>query len=142
MIWERVTKFDRRAVALADRHYSRQQPGTPQFLPPGQTLVLLAPAVLWALCRNLAPGKGSGIQFRCAIFRNESDARASDLIRSALETSRALWVERYGAWPVERLTSEIDPDRVKPSRTPGHCFKKAGWERLPDRRGLVIYGAP
>jgi hypothetical protein len=28
-------RFDPVGVALADRHYSRQKPGSPQFMPPG-----------------------------------------------------------------------------------------------------------
>ncbi len=40
--WQRVAKFDPRAVALADRHCSRRKIGSPQFMPPGQTVVLLS----------------------------------------------------------------------------------------------------
>ena len=40
--WRVIPKFDARAAAaLADRHYSRRKVGAPQFMPPGQTLVLL-----------------------------------------------------------------------------------------------------
>jgi hypothetical protein len=35
--WRIVTKFDRQACAIADRHYSRRKPGSSQFMPPGQT---------------------------------------------------------------------------------------------------------
>ena len=47
--WDIVTKFDPRAAALADRHYSRRKIGSPQFMPPGETLVLLTPDAR-ALC--------------------------------------------------------------------------------------------
>jgi len=42
LIWQRSHRFDKRAVALADRHYNRQKPGTPQFMPPGSCRVLVA----------------------------------------------------------------------------------------------------
>ena len=40
MIWEMSWKADPRARDVADRHYNRQKPGTPQFVPPGRALVL------------------------------------------------------------------------------------------------------
>lgn len=40
--WTQVTKFDPRAARLADGHYSRRTVGSPQFMPPGETIVLLA----------------------------------------------------------------------------------------------------
>ena len=42
MIWEKSNRFDRRAREIADRHYNRQKPGTPQFVPPGRCCVLYA----------------------------------------------------------------------------------------------------
>src|SRR5690242_7545534 len=39
--WYLSHRADPRAVPLADRHYNRQKPGTPQFVPPGRCLVLL-----------------------------------------------------------------------------------------------------
>lgn len=33
-------KFDVEMIAIADGHYSRQKAGTPQFMPPGRTLVI------------------------------------------------------------------------------------------------------
>lgn len=34
-LWCERMKTDPSAVAIADRHYSRQSPGTKQFMPPG-----------------------------------------------------------------------------------------------------------
>lgn len=36
-------RFDRAGVRLADRHYSRRKPGSPQFVKPGRCLVLITP---------------------------------------------------------------------------------------------------
>lgn len=43
--WRRVSKGDRRACALADRHYSRRKVGSPQLLqkmPPGAGIQVAA----------------------------------------------------------------------------------------------------
>jgi len=87
--WMRVTKFDRRAVALADRHYSRRKPGSPQFMPPGQTVVLLTEDAR-AVFGWWRPDPSSGLRalngldgWTCTIFRNEGDVRSSDLILDA-----------------------------------------------------------
>lgn len=47
MNWTISHRFDPLAVAIADRHYNRQKPGTPQFVPPGRCLVLLGGEALW-----------------------------------------------------------------------------------------------
>jgi hypothetical protein len=41
MHWYLSDRADSRALPLADRHYNRQKPGTPQFVPPGRCVVLL-----------------------------------------------------------------------------------------------------
>lgn len=38
MIWEKSWKADPRARQVADRHYNRQKPGSPQFVPPGRSM--------------------------------------------------------------------------------------------------------
>ncbi len=43
MLWHLSHRADQWAVAIADRHYNRQKPGTPQFVPPGRCVVLLTP---------------------------------------------------------------------------------------------------
>lgn len=40
MYWQKTIKFDPRCASLADRHYSRRTVGSPQFMPPGETVVL------------------------------------------------------------------------------------------------------
>jgi hypothetical protein len=41
-IWRPSHRFDTPARLLADRHYNRQKPGSPQFMPPGSCRVLIA----------------------------------------------------------------------------------------------------
>lgn len=129
-IWRRTTKFDSSACALADRHYSRRKIGAPQFMPPGQTIVLLSSDAR-AVFGWWRPDPASGIVamnrldgWTCTIFRNESGRLSSDMILAAED-------ELY------RYASDIGPDglityvwdaRVQ-SRNPGFCFLKAGWHR-------------
>jgi hypothetical protein len=42
MIWTPTTKGNARCRALADRHYTRQKPGSPQWTRPGYSAVLYA----------------------------------------------------------------------------------------------------
>ena len=92
---------------------------------PGQKMVLLHSEET-ALCawRKFISGDGQqGVN--CAIYRNETHPRASDLLREAME----LCWER---WPGERLFTYVDPVNVKPTMrqgrpTWGHCFYQAGW---------------
>lgn len=131
--WERVTKFDSRACELADRHYSRRKPGSGQFMPPGQTIVLYAApqriggqGAVWGWWR---PHPASGVRsmngldgWTCTIFRNESAALSSTLV---LDAERAMGAFGYEVGPDGMLTYVWD--RKVQSANPGYCFKRAGW---------------
>jgi hypothetical protein len=126
--WQRVTKFDPRSAALADRHYSRRKVGSPQFMPPGQTVILLAldEAAVFGWWR---PHPASGLRamngldgWTCTIFRNEGAERSSDLIVAAEAALRAV-VD--GCGPDGFITYVWD--RKVRSVNPGYCFKRAGY---------------
>lgn len=140
-MWERVTKFDPRACELADRHYSRRKIGAPQFMPPGQTLVLWSPqGAVWGWWR---PAPSSGLKamngldgWTCTIFRNESAVPSSILIAQA---ERALEDSGHGCGPDGMLTYVWD--RKVRSPNPGYCFKCAGWRvkgRSADKRKTLL----
>ncbi len=125
--WFAVSKADPRARALADRHYSRQKPGTPQFCRPGQNIVLLTQdgRALWVSWRP-KPGiqRMDGLDaIECTMFRNEGPYLSSDLIREAVELTLAKWGR-----PKDGLLTYIAHEKVR-SSNPGCCFKKAGWRR-------------
>jgi hypothetical protein len=129
--WLRVTKFDPRTRALADRHYSRRKVGSPQFMPPGQTVVLLERSGR-AVFGWWRPAPTSGLKsmngldgWTCTIFRNESPTLSSDLILAA---ERALFDTGVDCGPDGLLTYVWDA-RVR-SVNPGACFQRAGWRRL------------
>src|SRR5205814_6112654 len=60
------------------------------------------------------------IGFNCAIFRNESDRRSSDII---LEAERFA----FEKWGKNRMYTYVDPMKIK-SNNPGYCYKIAGWK--------------
>jgi hypothetical protein len=114
---------------LADRHYSRRKVGSPQFMPPGQTIVLVAPDAVWGWWR---PHPDAGIKpmnnregWTCTIFRNESPVLSSDLV---LEAEDMLFAECGEVGPDGMLTYVWD--RKVASAHPGYCFKKAGWRAI------------
>lgn len=130
MRWELSHRADPKAVAIADRHYSRQKPGTPQFVPPGRCMVLYAETetgkAVWVTSWPFAEyvkhaWAGAWV---CSIFRNEGAAgrgEASGLILEALAATRAF----FGDPPELGLITFVDPRKVA-SANPGYCFKMAG----------------
>jgi hypothetical protein len=122
----RTTPFDAECAALADRHYSRQTPGSNQFMGNGKKIVLrdndgsVVFGWLWSEFRN--DGERG---YNCAIFRNESDRVASETI---LECEG--WAVKE--WGPNRAFTFIDPAKVKPTMVRGYpvfgwCFYRAGW---------------
>ena len=130
--WIGTKDGDPVADALYARHYShyryadnrRAQHGyRNRFLivGPGEKMVLLTPnhdaLLVWRKFIDKCPGQ-TGVN--CAVFRNESDQRASDLILAAEAAA-------YKRWPNERLYTYVNAAKIRASRTPGRCFLKAGW---------------
>lgn len=147
--WWQVGHNDPRAAALADRHYSRQTPGSVQFTAPGRKLVLLSDdeRALWAAVENLDPAGRR--KWRVAIFRNEGQSLSSDLVREATARTLGFWTRFYGGCPAVPLRTEVDVRKVRAKRDPGRCFLRAGWRRVPDEevaraagRGMAVLEAP
>jgi hypothetical protein len=142
MDWQRVTKFDERACKLADRHYSRRKIGSRQFMPPGQTVILLSNDET-AVFGWWRPHPDSGIKawnkldgWTCTIFRNEGVARSSELIMQAEMFLLSLGVS-VGA---DGLLTYVWDEKIK-GENPGYCFKKAGWKtigRSADKRKTLL----
>lgn len=149
--WEHVRRDDVRCRELADRHYSRQTPGTKDFMGPGRTFVLLAeftsrePAAngtraVWGVNENLDPV--GELRLRCTIFRNETPWLSSFLIKSATEATLERWRRKYGWNGTPPLRTEVDPKKTRRKRDPGRCFIKAGWRRIGEVNGLIVLEAP
>src|SRR4051794_31038314 len=136
MNWDVSYRADPRARPLADRHYSRQNPGAEQFVPPGRCLVLLTPAhdALWVTSwplpeyvKHAWPGA-----WMCSLFRNESELISSELILEAVAATRFY----FGEPPAHGMLTFVDPSEVPGyfRRTPagrvlewGYSFREAGF---------------
>lgn len=126
--WNKVTKFDPRTAALADRHYNRRKVGSNQFMPPGNTIILYHPD--GAVFGWWRPDPKAGIKqmngkegWTCTIFRNESEHLSSLMILKAEE-----WLKDQTCGPDGMLTYVWD-SKIK-SENPGYCFKMAGWKPI------------
>lgn len=146
-MWQRVTKFDPRAAKLADEHYSRRKIGSPQFMPPGETLVLLSDDER-AVFGWWRPHPRSGIKamngldgWTCTIFRNGSRWLSSSMILEAEEFLLSLGVT---IGPDGFITYVWDAKVA--SENPGYCFKCAGYRaagRSADgKKTLLLKPAP
>ena len=156
--WYRVHHMDRWAVCVADKHYSRQNPGSREFTRPGNKVVLLhfdsagEPSALWASHR---PDPASGVKradgrdcWDCSMFRVERrTVQASVLIREAVAVTKSVWGEPL---PADGFITTVDPRHVAPIRRRGelvwgYCYLKAGWQLMPERtkaRSLIIWQLP
>jgi len=133
--WLLTHKGDRACRQLADRHYTRQTIGSPQFCRPGRNLVLRTAAgdavwVTWAGIRD------DGLQaWECTIFRNESQYLSRDMVRAAV----AATISEWGQPPPNGIITYVDQSKVR-SSNPGFCFLSAGFHKMgwSKRRKLLL----
>lgn len=144
-IWRRSHRFDPEAVTIADRHYSRQKPGSPQFMPAGSCRVLVAnngKAVF-----GLSFPKPEYVKHAWAgawvvsIFRNEeAGPLASDMIREAMAHMQTEY-----AVPELGCVTFVNPKKVpgilvRGERVKGFCFWKAGFRAVGEtKKGLIAW---
>ena len=138
MNWHLSHRADKRALPIADRHYNRQKPGTPQFVPPGRCLVLLTKNAdaLWITAWPFAqyvkhawPGA-----WVCSCFRNESPILSSLLITEAVAATRSVWPDIPSLW----MVTFVDPTKVRRKRDFGRCFRKAGFRPVGQTKGGLV----
>lgn len=137
MRWQLSSRFDPLAKQLADRHYNRQKPDSPQFVPPGRCLVLRTPEAdaLWVTSWPFAEWvkhawAGAWVN---SCFRNESEHLSSELIREAVAATCALWEA-----PSLGLITFVDASKVRHKRDPGRCYVRAGFERVGFTQGGLV----
>ena len=124
-------------MRIADRHYNRQKPGTPQFVPPGSCLVLLAPGALWVTSwpqAEYVKHRWAGAWVNSLFRREGGDVRASDLIRQAVAATR--W--KYGEPPPLGMVTFVDAAKVRHKRDPGRCYTRAGFRRVGFTAGGLV----
>ncbi|RXZ84444.1 hypothetical protein EBB07_00005 [Paenibacillaceae bacterium] len=123
--WMVTHKGDQSCRLLADRHYSRQTIGSPQFTRPGRNLVLRTAwgDAVWVSWDGI---RDDGLRaWECTIFRNESRHLSSDMIHAAVNAT----IDRWGTLPSDGMITYVAADKVR-SVNPGCCFKAAGWETI------------
>ena len=138
MRWFSSTRFDKRALPLADRHYNRQKIGSPQFVPPGRCVVLLTENAdaLWVTSWPFAEytkHAWAGAWMN-SLFRNESPHLASELILEAVAVTRAI----FGEPPSLGMVTFVDPGKVRPKRDVGYCYRKAGFRAVGQTKGGLL----
>lgn len=147
--WQITDKGDRDVRLLADRHYTRPPPGARGFCRNGQNLVFVTGCgkAGWVTFRP-TPGKATrpdGLAaWECALFRNESVYRSSDLIREATALTFALW----GFPPPDGLITFVKPERVRTTLeldgVVGYCYRRAARRRVgySGSNALPLFRAP
>lgn len=140
-MWRVIGKFNPIAAGLADGHYSRRKIGSPQFMPPGQTLILLGEDEQ-ALFGWWRPHPAAGLKamngrdgWTCTIFRNVGEHLSSRLILAAED----ILLARHDVGPDGLMTYVWDA-KVR-SVNPGYCFKRAGYRaigRSADNRKTLL----
>jgi hypothetical protein len=133
-IWWLTKDGDAACLALYERHYSayQYQDGRVRklFCGPGEKLLLRAweGDAVFAWRKFIDDSGQQGIN--CAVFRNESKYKSSELIRQADEIADCIW-------PGERHYTYVNAERVR-STNPGCCFKIAGWRQCGETKGGLI----
>lgn len=158
-IWEASWRTDPEARVVADRHYNRQSPGAPDFVPPGRCLVLKArdKRAFWITSWPFAEyvkheWAGAWV---CSAFRNENSRScgrrllASEMIRAAVAATLWHWTNPPKIWAEDgrgwgghvAMVTFVNAAKVRRSRTPGRCFIKAGFRPIGfTKGGLVALG--
>lgn len=132
--WWLTKDGDRDCLELYERHYSayRYADGRERklFVGPGEKVVLRTyhGDAMFVWRRFIDDSGQRGIN--CAVFRNESQHRSSELIRQADEIADCLWPDR-------RHYTYVNPAAVR-STNPGFCFTAAGWVRCGRTKGGLI----
>lgn len=143
MIWTLSHRADKRALPIADRHYNRQKPGTPQFVPPGRCLVLLSrdQKALWVSSWPFAEWvkhRWAGA-WVCSCFRREGGPQASDMITEAVAVTRWKWPDV----PPLGMVTFLDRSKVQPIKRRGkplwgYTWLKAGFEPCGETEGGLL----
>lgn len=133
--WTIAKDGDLQARELFGRHYTFRayKDGRKHklFVGPGQKMVLItAQGNALFVWRKFIDDSGQrGVN--CAVFRNESKFKSSELIKEAMELA-------WRRWPNERLYTYVNPIKIR-SQNPGCCFLKADWQRCgKTKNGLLI----
>jgi hypothetical protein len=130
-------KYDPIGRELVRGHYSRRKPDSPQFMPPGETIVLVSrdAGAVWGWWR---PHPAAGLPsmngldgWTCSVFANHGRILSSALVLDAERALGALEVAGELAAPCgpSGMLTYVWRKRVQ-SPNPGYCYKVAGWTKI------------
>lgn len=144
-MWSLSDRADPRGCDLADRHYSRQKIGSPQFVPPGRCCVLFADTptgkAVWTTSWPFAEyvkhaWAGAWV---CSIFRNEGAGKASELIQQAVAATRYIYGEPPALGMVTFIKrSAVRPTVVRGGKIWGWTYRKAGFVEAGETKGGLL----
>lgn len=132
--WYLTKDGDKSCLAMYERHYSAYQyrDGRQRklFCGPGEKIVLRTrdASALFVWRKFIDRSGQQGIN--CAVFRNESSIRSSELIRQADAVADHVW-------PGARHYTYVNPQKVR-STNPGFCFLVTGWRKAGTTRGGLL----
>jgi hypothetical protein len=140
--WLPIRDGDPRAFAMYKRHYTYREytdgrrrnlhnPNRMLFVGPGEKMVLMTVTcdALFVWRKFVDDSGQTGVN--CAVFRNESPVRSSDLIREAEQHA-------WARWPGERLYTYVKACAIR-STNPGYCYQVAGWRKCGHTKsGLIV----
>lgn len=132
-MWKSSHRADPEAREVADRHYNRQKPGTPQFVPPGRCMVLKRKGCFWVTSFPFAryvKHEWAG-SYVCSAFRRERGPLASELIKEAVARTVQFHFNKP-SWAVDPLpalgiVTFIDERKVREKPEVGRCYLLAGF---------------
>jgi hypothetical protein len=114
---------------LADRHYSRRTVGARQFLYSGRKIVIrdaLGLVLFGWMFPDPDKRMDGQVGYNCAIFRNESQRRSSEIILECEQIA-------LNKWGPNRVYTYVNPKKIR-SANPGYCFKMAGWRKCGESK--------
>lgn len=134
MIWELSHRADPLALKIANRHYNRQKPGTPQFVPPGRCFVLRQKRAVWVTSWPFAQyvkhaWAGAWVN---SLFRRQGGRQiASEMILDAVAATRYFWPDV----PELGMVTFVDSRKVRAKERIGRCYLEAGFTHVGFTKG-------
>lgn len=147
MIWIRSHRADPLARKIADRHYNRQKPGTPQFVPPGRCFVLRQKRAVWVTSWPFAQyvkHAWAGAWVNSCFRRQGGRQIASAMILDAVAATRWYWPEV----PELGMITFVDSNKVRVKEMVGRCYLEAGFRHVGFTKGglhafqLLVHDMP
>ncbi len=137
--WQQTGRNDPACLALANRHYSRRNPNSKQFVQPCKKYIVLktqAEDALWVSVRALPEYVRHEWpdNWFCQIFRNEGPILSSLLVKEAVSITLQNWRDI----PAEGFITFVDAFKTRKKRDPGRCFRKAGFEPVGYTKGGLV----